>query len=344
MKKRILIIGMALTLFCCWTLPAAALEPIPKEDGFSGFIRMGGGVLSYSGNMVAGNGMLDVSDETITSLTDSADSETTGVPAFDFEAAYTFARSRTQLFLGSTMEDVARLEAAQQLAVKQELPDKSLVSAGFLFSGIPTEVWQDPYLTGSPRQETDRDSKGAKLAFDRILGTGLQIIYTFRDIDIDEENSGASLGLSLADQDLLVRDGKNHGIEFLYRFNLGQGSFVEPGVKLFDEDRDGDAMSNDGYEVRLTYLYLGNPLSVVLTGSVGKADFDAENPIYNQTREDDLYLFGAQVYYANPFGWKPFGHENFSVYGSFAYYYEDSDINFYDTEVIMADVGVMFRF
>lgn len=103
-------------------------------------------------------------------------------------------------------------------------------------------------------------------------------------------------------------------------------------------------MANDGYEFHLSYFYLGTHLTFVATGMFGNADYDKENPLYGQTREDDLYLFGLQVYYREPFGWKPFKNANFSVYCSFSYYYEDANIDFYDTELNMVDAGVMFRF
>ncbi len=339
---RYLIIGICLAVIC--PLSAFALDPIPPDSGFSGFVRLGGGVLNYKGNTVAGNDFFDVSNETITSITGTADDETQGIPTFNGKLAYTFASTRTQINLGTQLEDIARLENAQQLSVQQELPDKSMVSLGVLFSGIPTEVWKDPYLTNTPRQRTDRESKGLKFAFDDILGTYLEFVYTYRNIDIDDEQGGNSLALSPAERDLLKRDGDNHKAALLYRFNIDNRHFIEPGISYFDQDRDGDAMSNDGYELQLTYLYIGNPLTLVATGMVGQADYEKENPIYSQTQENDMYLLGLQVYYKEPFGWKPFGSNGFSIYCSLGYFYEDSNIDFYDIEVTTADVGVMFRF
>lgn len=330
-------------LLLCLT-SAYALDSVPKESGFSGFLRLGGGALNYKSNMVAGNDFMDVGTKTISSLTTGPDSESTGFLAFNGELTWTFASTRTQLTLGSQMEDIARLENAQQLAVKQELPDKSLISLGFLFTGIPTETWKDPYIVNSPREETDRDSTGAKFAFDKILGTNLQFVYTYRDISVDVEQSGVALGLTQAERGLLKRDGDNHKIDLLYRFNFNNTHIIEPGVTYINQDRDGEAMSNDGYEFKLTYLYFSDPLTLVATGSIGKTDYDKENPIYTKTQEDDLYLLGVQAYYKNPFGWKPFGYDRFSVYCSLSYFYQDANIDFYDTEFTAADVGVMFRF
>ncbi|BBO67534.1 hypothetical protein DSCA_14640 [Desulfosarcina alkanivorans] len=335
-----------ITLVAMLACTAYALDPVPNESGFSGFIRAGAGVLKYESNMVAGNNLMDVGDETINSLTDEPDSETTGMGMFNFELAYTFASTRTQLTLGSQIEDIARLELGQQLAVKQELPDKSILSIGFLFSGIPTEVWEDPYLTDSARQETDRDSTGARLVYDRILGSSFEFRYSYRSIEIDNEESGLSpsLGLSPAERGLLRRDGDNHYLDLNYRFDFGDRHRLVSGITYFNEDRDGDAMSNSGMDFQLTYFFFNDPVTLVVNGLVGWADFDEDNPIYDKAREDDRYAAGVQYYYKNPFGWKPLGHEDFSVFASGSYLLEDADIDFYDTEVITALAGVLFRF
>jgi len=333
------------TAILVFAIPAHALDPIPAESGFSGFLRLGGGVLRYKSNLVAGNDFKHLGEKTIDSLTDSPDSETSGLALFNFDLAWTFAASRTQITLGSQMEDIARLEVGQQLAVKQELPDKSLISVGFLFSGVPSQVWRDPYLTGASRKRTDRNSYGGRFVFDRILGSNFEFRYSYRRIDIDDELSGYSL-LQLSDYDrkLLRRDGDNQKMELSYRFSFLDKHRLVPSMAYFMEDRDGNAMTNDGGEFQLTYLYLGNPVSVIVNGLIGWADYDKTNPIYGKTQEDDIYGAGVQVYYKNPFGWKPFGQENFSVFVSALYALIDANIDFYDNEAVAGMAGVLWRF
>ena len=54
MKKTNLLTIAVLTLILLLAAnPAAALDPIPTESGFSGFIRPGVGYLNYKSNMVA---------------------------------------------------------------------------------------------------------------------------------------------------------------------------------------------------------------------------------------------------------------------------------------------------
>lgn len=341
MKRLTVIVGI--TLLCLFGGSAYALDPIPQKPGFSGFIRAGVGAMKYRSNLVSGNPLMDVGNEAIRSLTDKPETESVGMGAFNFELAWTF-ESRTQVTFGSQLEDIARLELGQQLAVKQELPDKSIVSAGFLFSSIPTQVWKDPYVTGVPRKETDRSSKGIRLVYDKIAGTGLEVRYSYRQIDIDDEQSGLALGLSLPQMDLLQRDGDNHRIDLNYAMALHRQHRIIPSLSYFKMDRDGEAMSNSGEDAQLTYIYLAPPMTMVVNGLVGKADYDETNPIFWEKQKDDHLGANIQLVYRNPFGWKPFGHENFSLFVAGGYLLIDSNIDFYDTEALTGLAGALFRF
>jgi len=331
-------------MFLLATNTAHALDPIPGESGFSGFVRAGVGVLNFKSNMVAGNRLLDTGCDSTDSLFDSADSESTGMAMINFEVAYTFSQTRTQLTLGSQLEDIAMMQLGQQLGVKQELPDKSIIMAGFLFSGIPTEVWEDPYVIDRDRDETDRDSTGLRLVYDRILGSNFELSYTYRNVDIDDEKSGMDLGLNAAQRSLLSRDGNDHRLELSYRFTMERRHSLIPSITYFNNDRDGDAMSNDGFDVQLTYMFLNDPVTVVLNGIIGQADYDRTNPIYGKTQDDDRLGLDAQVYYKNPFGWQPFGLEGFSVFASASYWQTDANIDFYDTQAVVGLIGAMFKF
>jgi len=325
---------------------AMALEPIPQESGVNGFIRFGVGVLNLSSNMTAGlKGVIDVdlAEERTDSLLDSPDSKTSGMASLNLELAYTLASTRTQLFFGNALEDVVRFDLATQVGVRQELPDSSILALGYVFSGFPTKVWKDPHVANLKRQETSRNSRGVRLTWDKILGTQLELQYTYRNIDINTEASGFILGLPYYQTRLLRRDGNVHTGEVLYRFNVAGKHWLAPAFFYTRDDRDGDAMSNDVFAGQLTYLYTGDPISVVVNGLIGYADYDKRNPIYNKTQEDTRYGIGAQVYYRSPFGWKPFGSEKFSLFGQFGYFLDDANIDFYDTEAVIGLVGFQFR-
>ena len=109
---------------------ASALEPIPKESGFSGFIRPGAGYLWYKSNMVASFLSYDLSDKTTHSLNNEPGSESSGIVLAPFSLEYTFASTQTQLFLGTDLTDLIRFDYSQQLGVKQGIGGLGILQGG----------------------------------------------------------------------------------------------------------------------------------------------------------------------------------------------------------------------
>lgn len=330
-----------------WAGPAFAVDPIPNRAGFGGFFRPGVGYLNIESNMVAKFLITDLSKERIGSLTKSPEGESDGTFSFAFQLNYTLANLSTQFFFGPELSDVLRFDMSQQLGVKQKIGALGILQAGVLFSGIATEVWSDPYVVDQDRKETDRDTTGAKLAWGRIFGSDLEVEYTYRNIDINKERSGAFLGLSEADRDLLKRDGDIHEFEVLYNVRLGEKSMLTPSFAYQIDDRDGAARNNDEYRVQLTYAYLGgDPVSFVVNGMLGQADYDERNPISdfgNKRQEDDFYGVNATIYYKNPWGWTLMGSRPLTFYIDGAWVERDANIDFYDERVVSGSIGAMFR-
>lgn len=322
---------------------ATALEPIPEESGFSGFIRPGVGYMRYKTNMVASFLGYDLSDEKTNSLTDSPSSESSGIALVPFSLQYTFASSRTQLFLGTELTDLIRFDLSQQAGIKQGIGKAGVLQGGFLFSGIPAKVWKDPYVVDQDRDDTKRKNNGVRLVWDRIFGSQLQLQYTYRDIDISSERSGEFLGLTKAERDLLDRNGDRHVGEILYRFAFAKKHRLVPAFIFSKEDLDGDAMASDIYDFQLTYGYFGDPFALTVNGFVGWADYDKKNPIYSKKQDDDRYGLQASVFYKNPWDWKLFGSKPMNFYISAAYVDIDSNIDFYDQEAIFGTAGIFLR-
>jgi hypothetical protein len=344
MKKSLYLIIAVLCAALWFTSNiASAIEPIPQESGFSGFVRPGIGYLEYKSNMVASFLGFNLSNETINSLTDSPDSQGNPIAFIPFSLEYTFASTRTQLILGTDLTDLVRFDFSQQFGVKQEIGSLGILQGGILFSGIPAKVWEDPYVVNLKRQDTDRDSIGARLTWDRIAGSGLRLQYTYRNVDIEDEKSGQFLGLPADQRQLLDRDGNLHRGEILYRFNIAEKHRLSPAFKFIREDKDGGAMENDAYEFQLTYGYLGDPFT--FTGNVfwGWADYDDRNPIYKKTQDDDSYGIQGALYYKNPWGWNLFGSSPMNFYLEASYSRTNANIDFYDQEAIIATFGVFLK-
>ena len=322
---------------------ATALDPIPKESGFSGFIRPGVGYLNYKSNMVASFLDYDLSDKKINSLNDSPNSESTAIVNVPFSLQYTFASTRTQLFLGTDLADLIRFDLAQQFGVKQEIGRLGLLQGGILFSGVPAKVWKDPYVVDKNRDETSRTSNGGRIAWDRIFGSQLQLQYTYRKIDVSREKSGNFLGLTRAEKNLLERNGDRHVGEILYRFRFGQKHMLSPAFIYNYNDRDGDAMKNDAYDFQLTSGYGGDTFTFTGNAFIGQADYDDRNPIYDKKQDDDRYGIQGTLYYKNPWDWRLFGSNPMNFFVGAAFAETDSNIDFYDQEAIMVSGGVFFN-
>ena len=344
MNKRWAIkIGVMVAVFVAIGFSAEAIEPIPQQSGFGGYVQPSVGYLKIKSNMVAKVASFDLSDKRINSIFDEPSSESEVIVSPPFEINYTFASTRTQLFLGTQLIDLLRFDFSQQLGARQEIGRAGVLQGGVLFSGIPSKVWKDPYVQGQNRKDTTRSSAGARLVWDRIFGSAFQAQYTYRNIDISSEKSGQFLGLSSSSSDRLKRDGDVHETTALYRFRFAEKHGLTPEFILGYADLDGDAMTNTSIGTQITYTYRGDPISLVLNGGYTYSDYDKRNPIYNKTQEDDTYGMGATVFYKNPWGWSLLGSKPMNFVFTGAYYYNDSNIDFYKEEIVLATAGVLFR-
>jgi len=323
----------------CITDAALAMEPIPDESGLSGYVRPGIGVAGFKDNMVAGVAFVDTGNERIDSL-GCPNSETTVIPSLNMDIRYTFADTRTQIHLGNQLEDMLRLDRATLLGVRQEFTDGGIAAAAFQFPGLPTRVWEDPYVTGIDREETDRDTGGMRFTWHRILGTRWQVEYGFRSIKIDEELSGRTqLGLSDAEAELLDREGKHHKIEVLHPFRVAEGQTLTPSVTVGRLDLDGDAMANDYWSLQITHTFRLPRWHVLSNIVAGRSKYDERNPVFGKKREDDRYGITVTGFYPEPFGLT--GWNGLVSIGGLE---QESNISFYDKQAVLANVGGIYRF
>jgi hypothetical protein len=342
MSKKLFIAAAAALFLLVGTNAVLALDPIPQSSGFSGYIQPGAGYLSIKSNTVAKVLSFDLSDKSINNLNDEPDAESGAIFTVPFKLAYTFAGTRTELFLGTELGDLLAFDTAQQLGIKQAVGSLGVFQAGFLYSDR-IKVWRDPYVTGSNRDATGRKNMGGQVVWDKVFGSNLELEYSLRKVDITNEASGNFLGLTGADRDRLDRNGTVHRASAGYGFKFGNRHSLTPQVQFFYEDLDGEAMANTGVDLQLTYVYAGDPISLVLNGYAGEADFDKSNPIYGKTRDDDRYGVSASVYYKNPWGWRFLGSEPMQFFVTGAYVAVDSNIDFYDQEAVLGLAGVAFR-
>jgi hypothetical protein len=335
--------GIILVFLCVFTATAYA-QPvgIPQESGFSGLVNGGAGLWRVEDNMVKRIGYFKIGDSNISSTDDKPRSEYSVSPILNFNLRYTFASTRTQIFLGNQLEDLLRLDTATLLGVRQELPDQSVIGISYVFSALVTEVYKDPYDTNGSRNGTDRNINGVRFSYDKILSTDLSFQYTYRNIDIEAERSGSALGLTSSQKDKLIRDGDQHDVEMLYKYVLQDGGITHafiPSVKYSRFELDGDAMSNNFFSFRLNYRYDVEKFAISVNGYYGYADYDKSNPIYGKTRNDNRYGFGLIGFYK-----RFLGVEGLALTANAILNRQDSNIDFYDSEIDLYFVSLLYTF
>jgi hypothetical protein len=343
MNSTHLRLGLLATL-AVGTVPAAqAIEPIPSTPGWRGFVVVGGGYSDLTSNTVAGNNLIDIGQPVIDSVTQSPASDDTFHAVVTGEINYTF-NGGWQAFFGTSLEDAVTLDGVTQLGVRKDLGSAGIVQGGLLFSGIPTQVWEDPYAEGVRREETDRDSTGARLQWDRVLGSAFELTFSYRDVSIDTERSGegvTSVTCDAACRALLVRDGDQYSFDVAYLYKLGEGRrhLLRPMVRYAVDDRNGEAISSDGYRLQLSYVFLGEGYTVASNLAYGSSSFDERNPIFGVKTDTDGLAVDTTLFYR-----LPIEGGRWQAVGSVLWGEADSDVDFHDNEIFMITAGVMYRF
>jgi hypothetical protein len=303
----------------------------------------GAGYTDLKSNLVAGNGILDIGQDTVNSINDAPASDDAMHPIFTGEVNYTF-EGQWQVFLGTSLEDAVTLDGAAQFGVRKDLGATGVLQAGYLFSGIPTQAWADPYAEGVEREEVDRDSSGLRLRWDRVMGSAFELTVSYRDISVDEERSGQgvlSVACDIACQDLLRRDGDQYSFDVSYLYKLGDGTrhLLRPLVRYTIDDRDGAAISSDSYRLQLSYVFLGQGYSVASNVAYGASSQDERNPIFGVKTDSTRFAVDTTLFYR-----LPVASGRWQAVGSILWGEDDSDVRFHDSEIFHVNVGAMYRF
>jgi hypothetical protein len=341
----------AAVLIAISLMPAAvfALPEIPDEKGWSGEIAFGAGYLNLDSNLISGNSVVDLDNDRLSTgdLSDDPSSRSAVVPAFLGEARWTLG-SKNQLFFGSSEERAVSLDGGVAFGWRKGTDNVGAFEVAALVNkAVPLEVYEDSFRTGNKRKKTDSDRSGLRLTWDRIMNTGFEAQVQFRSIDVDKDREGQSLVntdpmlgggvVSQSDLKLLERDADEVAVKLAYRFDLGEGHSIRPLIAYKDRDADGDAEDFDSTRFQLTYAYQGDKTTLVTNASFGERDFDTDNPIYGKERDSDTLALDATVFYDLPY-------DNWRVFGNVLWAEDDSDIDFYSSEMTRIFAGAQYKF
>lgn len=323
--------------------PVNAADAGPESRGWSGFVLAGVGYTSLRSNTVAGNRLFDIGNPRFDSLDARPLLDTSFLPVVSGEIVYSFGGG-WQVFLGNALEDAVTLDLVSQLGVRKDLAENGSLQAGFVFSGVPTKVWEDPYAEGAERKTTDRESTGVRLQWNQVMGSGFDLTFQYRDISIDTERSGEGLVSVPCDascRNLLRRDGDQLTFDASYLFRLGErgNQQLRPRVRYTIDNRDGDAVGGDSIWLQLTHGYFTPGYWVISNIAYGKANRDARNPIFGVKTDPDRYVLDTTVFFRlDALG------PNWQAVGSLSWGKEDAAVDFYDNDLVLASVGLLYRF
>jgi hypothetical protein len=316
-----------------------AVSPVSDQQGWSGYLMLGAGHTGVVSNTVVGNDFIDGSGDTIGSIHDEPG--TTGVVHVtgEGEVKYTLV-GRNQIFLGGSMEDRLTLDFATQLGWRKQTTRAGIFQAGVLFSAVPLEVWEDPYLAGVGRKETDRDSTGARFVWGRIMGSGFELTAQVRKIDLDEELSGTDPALDCDStcRSMLDRNGDQVQLRLSYTYNWRGHHGFRPQIRYRKEDLRGDATARDAYSLQLTYSYVGARWIVVANALYGESSFDKANPLYGIKQDAGNRALDIIVLYR-----LPTEHGRWQLAAGAFRAESDSDIDFHDNEISQLLFGVVYN-
>jgi hypothetical protein len=331
MRKIIL----ATTALLAAGISQAQINPIARESGFSGSVTAG----AAYGN-IASNFYKSDDHERIDNL-GSPQGQNVVSPLIRFDLRYTLAESRTQFILGNQIHDALRFDFTQLLGVRQEIGDRGILSAGFVFNGIaPNEVWADPYKTNADRADTKRDTKGIRLGWEGIMGSSFSADLTSRRVEIDSEESGRSTTLTADQIAQLDRNGTSTRLRVSYDWEFAPRHFLSPGLILGKDDLDGKAMSNETAGLKLDYGFSVDKDTFSASLYMARQSYDQGNPLFGNRKADSTdYALGVNYLRQGLFGYKWLGGFINASYGQ-----SNSDIEFFDADFKRIGLGLRYKF
>ena len=337
MNRKFLLLSLLLCAHSAW-----ALDPIGDKSGFSGFVNLGVGGGQVESNFFAKIADIDIDlgNETIDDL-GAPEFKDVVMPAVALELGYTFANKKTRVFLGNDFADYLQFDRSTRFAIRHDFDRLGTIQLAYLnAAALATEVWSDPYLVGVERESTELEVSGARLTWDKIFGTKFELKVSAVERELDEENSGVSQPLTVAERQLLDRNGDAYRVELGYMMKVGDQNFLRPSVTYVDEDRDGRAMAQEGYALELTYVHtFAKGRRWVTTGSYGEFDGDEVNPLFGKKNDADRYFFATTLFLPGNFGLDKWTTNIGAVWGQ-----QDADINFNKTNMWLINAGILRRF
>lgn len=296
-------------------------------DSFSGLVGFGAMVID-SGNNLNPNG----SEKRLDNLNSSPERNTTFIPVILPRLHWDIGQQEGVKLYFVTDPPIDEVGGfALNLGATYSIPEIGTLDGAVFFTPFE-EAWENPYVTGVDREETDTAKYGVKIGLNRIMGTGLRVNFIYLNDDVDNDLIGAITPE-------LARDGAIYALNMNYSFYPSETLEIRPRFSIRKGDYDGEANSFTKYKFEVEARYRVGQLMITPRVHYSHSDFDEENPVFNEKRENDSYGFSLMTTYMQPFDW-----QNWSVMGLLSISKGDSNITFYDTEAITLGAVLNYHF
>lgn len=319
MKKKL--ITVCLTIFVlCFTMHALAHDHGEEDEkgGFSGSIIIGGAWMSSKSHFET-----DSKNKRINQLYE--DPKTVGevVPLPFFDINYRFEGGE-EIYLGIPFEE----ELIARIGTRFNMGGLAKIDIS-LFYKFPEEVWEDPYLTGVDRKETDLTSYGGKIS---CKTESLGFSYGIESVDVDKDE----IGVRYED---LKRDGEIHRFQTSFEMEILSGLMIEPELSYIYANIDGESNRYNGYAGGLRAVKMWSDFVLNISMEAQINDYKKTDPIFNETREDHSFgMMGILTWL------KPFGMDQCSVNIGGGFEKTDSNIKFYDSDEYFTFITMGYQF
>ncbi|TEW52633.1 DUF2860 family protein [Psychromonas algicola] len=311
-------------------------RPLSEQAGWDS-------TLSLNALYISGHSQLSTSSEnrTTNSLTNSgkSTSETLVIPLN--KIFYTFDSLKTQLYFDANNADQITTNGFQyEFGMKHQFYDDSkLTFAVFPKLSVYNEVWEDPFLVGSDREETKQKVGGGRIAIEQIFASPFTVKYAIASSSIEDELSGQTNSLTSDEITLLNRDSIYQRFSIETMFPIQKRIFLKPTLEKNQRDADGAANSYEDYALKLGVLIFRERSFWATTLSMGVQNYEATNPIFDK-KQDLVYGSLSSIFsYKEPLNLRNW---NWNLLG--AYTQKKSDISFYDSRSIFISTGMSYQF
>ncbi|MBM9510922.1 DUF2860 family protein [Desulfogranum marinum] len=326
MKKKAISSLLSCSLLFSGAL-VSAQEQAQESSSVSGTIGLGALIIN-SGNNLNPKG----SEERLDNLQSGADRETTVIPPILVNAVWDVGEAEgMKLYLSTTppIDEVGGFTI--DMGGSYRLPEVGIFEGSFFVSPF-AKVYENPYLVGVNRIETDTTKFGAQVGLNRIMGSGLRVKFIYLNDDVDDDVIGAL-------EPTLARDGSVYVLNMNYSFYPTDTLEIRPRAGVHFGDYDGQANSYTKYKLSLEARYTLDKLMIVPRAYYSHSDYDEQHPVFDQTRENIGYGISLMTTYMAPFNFK-----NWSTTALVSLSKGDSNIDFFDTEALTIGGFINYRF